>query len=291
MENADLAKVTGLTATMLESGKPKLHWNKVSGAEDYDVCRATSETGTFSKIYTATSNGKTDSSAALNRVYYYKVRAHAGSKYGPYSDVKAYVPTVNVTKIANVYIEGEAKGIRISWDKIKGVKAYQIYRKGSNESSFRKIATVGSGHVQYDDSDVVNGRIYEYKIRAYVNTSAGAVMGSFCTPVSIKRMTVPTIQSSWTGPDAEYIKITWKKVTGATGYQIYYNDLKDYGVLSPKWVRLGSTTGLSYTDNAPEIHGSWGIAYKVRAYYKRPDGTYDYSAFSDYDSYYFFDGD
>ena len=57
------------------SGKPKVSWNKVTGAVSYKVYRATSKNGTYSLVKTTTSRSYKDTSAKSGKTYYYKVVA------------------------------------------------------------------------------------------------------------------------------------------------------------------------------------------------------------------------
>ena len=59
----------------LSSGKPKVCWKKVTGATKYDVYRATSKSGTYSKVKTTTSLNWSDTTAKSGTTYYYKVVA------------------------------------------------------------------------------------------------------------------------------------------------------------------------------------------------------------------------
>ena len=56
-------------------GKPRVTWNAVSGAKEYEVYRATSSSGTYTKLYTTTGTSMTNSSATAGKTYYYKVKA------------------------------------------------------------------------------------------------------------------------------------------------------------------------------------------------------------------------
>lgn len=76
------------------SGKPRLTWSAVSGAAKYEIWRATSKGGTYSKRYTTTGTRFTNSSAVTGHTYYYKVKAVcAKSSYGnsAFSGVKSIV--------------------------------------------------------------------------------------------------------------------------------------------------------------------------------------------------------
>ena len=57
------------------SGKPKLTWNAVAGAGKYEVYRATSKNGTYTKMFTTTNRSYTNTNARAGTTYYYKVKA------------------------------------------------------------------------------------------------------------------------------------------------------------------------------------------------------------------------
>lgn len=53
-----------------------LNWNKVSGATGFEVYRATSYSGTYSKIGTTSGTSFTDKNLISGKTYYYKVRSY-----------------------------------------------------------------------------------------------------------------------------------------------------------------------------------------------------------------------
>ena len=73
----------------LSSNKPKVSWDKVSGAVEYKVYRATSKDGSYSLVKTTTSLNWKDTTAASGKTYYYKVVAVAdhSSANSAYSSV------------------------------------------------------------------------------------------------------------------------------------------------------------------------------------------------------------
>lgn len=85
---------TKLSATKLtgKAGKKQatLTWNKVSGANGYELVRATSKTGKFKKV-TSTTKTSYKNKSLSKKTYYYKVRAYrkvSGKKvYSTYSSV------------------------------------------------------------------------------------------------------------------------------------------------------------------------------------------------------------
>lgn len=88
----DLAKPTAKITT--SSGHPKLTWSKVTGATKYEVYRATSKSGTYTKMTTTNKTSYTNTSAKAGTTYYYKVRAicnnsAAASAYSSVKSIKA----------------------------------------------------------------------------------------------------------------------------------------------------------------------------------------------------------
>lgn len=70
-----------------------VEWSRVDGADGYEVYRATSKNGKYTKVKTTTGTTYTHS-GTLNQKYYYKVRAYfldeKGNKvYGSYSSIKS----------------------------------------------------------------------------------------------------------------------------------------------------------------------------------------------------------
>lgn len=77
------------------------------------------------------------------------------------------------------------------------------------------------------------------------------------------RITPPAAPKSVKARSAAYnkIKISWKKVKNASGYEIY-----QYNSKTKKYIRIGSTTKFSYTKNA--LKTGTVYKFKVRAYRK-----------------------
>ncbi|MEG0051165.1 MAG: fibronectin type III domain-containing protein [Terrisporobacter sp.] len=72
------AKVENLHTSCISKSSIKIEWDKVCNASGYEVCRATSSTGTYTKIGTITDGSKpyyTDKDLKSGKKYLYKVRA------------------------------------------------------------------------------------------------------------------------------------------------------------------------------------------------------------------------
>jgi len=72
------------------AGKPKLSWEKISGAVKYEIYRSTSKDGDYSRIKTTTGTSFVNTGAKAGKTYFYKVRAiHSNSaSNSAYSQIK-----------------------------------------------------------------------------------------------------------------------------------------------------------------------------------------------------------
>ena len=78
----------------LKSGDPRLTWEAVDGAVEYQIYRATSKSGDYKLIKTTTSTSFTNTSAKAGKTYYYKVKAihsnaSSNSAYSSVVSIKA----------------------------------------------------------------------------------------------------------------------------------------------------------------------------------------------------------
>ncbi|MFT3951052.1 MAG: leucine-rich repeat domain-containing protein [Oscillospiraceae bacterium] len=84
-------KATGVTLTAAAK-KITVKFTKVSGVTGYEIYRATSKTGTYTKIKTTTAASYTNTGLTKGKTYYYKVRTYktvSGVKYYTDSAVKS----------------------------------------------------------------------------------------------------------------------------------------------------------------------------------------------------------
>lgn len=75
------------------------------------------------------------------------------------------------------------------------------------------------------------------------------------------------------------VSISWREISGATGYQLYRATSKDGTYSKVKTFSDAETTSFTNT-----VTRNKKYYYKVRAYYKTGDGTYLYGAWSDIQS-------
>ena len=155
------------------SGKPKVTWEKISGAEKYYIVRATSQEGTYSKLATVTGTSYIDKSAEVGVEYFYKVKAlhKKDSADSVYSEITSRICDL---KKPVVTIKLSSGNPRLTWNKIEGAEKYYVYRATSKNGEYTHVKTTKTAS-SFTDTDVKAGKTYYYKVKAiHGNTDANS---------------------------------------------------------------------------------------------------------------------
>ena len=239
-------------------GRPTLTWNAVSGAAKYEVYRARSKDGTYTKYSTTTGTAYTNSSYLTSgATYYYKVRAlGANGNAGPYSAVVSVTCRLKLTA-PTVTGGTDAQGRpTLKWNAVSGAAKYEVYRARSMNGDYVKYSTV-TGTSYTNTSYLANGTTYYYKVRALGSDGS---YGPYSTPVSVTYKApfgAPLVTGRKDSQGRPALK--WDKVTDAAKYEVYRARSKDgtYSLMSTQ-----SATG--YTNTSYLANGTT-YYYKVRA--------------------------
>lgn len=155
--------------------KNKVTWNGVSGADGYQVLRATSKSGTYysKALLSSKSRYWYNTGLTTGKTYYYKVRAYKkdadGNKYyGDYSSYKYAKPTLSkpgtptVSRSSKYYV-------KVKWKGVSGESGYQVYRARSLKGTYSRVKSVKMTTYSYPYAKIKTTRKkkYYYKVRAY----------------------------------------------------------------------------------------------------------------------------
>jgi len=151
----------------------KLSWAKGIGVSGYQIYRASSPTGTYTKIKTLSASTTTYTNTGLTtgKTYYYKIVGYYKNTLGAvvYSGLstgyKSGIPKLS-TPVLTTYA-GVDK-IKLTWKAIPGAYGYKIYKKTSATTSYCKVKTITSGATTtWTNTGLTTGKTYYYKIIAY----------------------------------------------------------------------------------------------------------------------------
>lgn len=159
------------------------------------------------------------------------------------------------------------KSVTLSWTKNDVVSGYEIYNSGNRRAARVNKPTTVKATV----SKLKAGTSQTFRVRAYVNKDGQYYYGPFA---SVKAVTAPnsTKIKSLKSSKKKQVAVKWKKVSGATQYEVYRSTSK-----KGKYKKLATTKKTSYTDK--KATGGKKYYYKIRVCKKIDKKNY-YSSYS-----------
>ena len=152
----------------------------------------------------------------------------------------------------------------LKWTAQGQAAGYRVYRSTSKNKGYQKLADVTAS--TYTDKKLVTGKRYYYKVTAYSESTEGA----YSNVLSVKPGLAKPVINVKKGKG--YALIKYKKVSGATGYEIYRSTKKKTG-----YKKIAVTKKTSYKNK--KLKSGKTYYYKVRAY-RKVKGKKVYSAYS-----------
>ena len=235
------ATPTNLKVTNTTYNSISLSWSKVDGAKGYEIWMATSKNGKYAKVNTTTTTSFKHMNLTANKTYYYKIRAYTGNKpiYSSYTSIKSAKTTL-ITPSNFKVASQNYNSITLSWNKVTGVKGYEIWMATSKDGKYTKIKTTTA--TSYKHTKLTTNKNYYYKVRSYVTNNKKTHYSAFSKVMNGKASLSKVTSLKATGTDTS-IKLSWKTVSGATSYKVYRSTSKN-----GKYTLLTTTKNASYTD-------------------------------------------
>ncbi len=165
----------------------KISWGAVSGASGYELYRANTKLGSYTKVKDTTARAFTNTGLTTATTYYYKVRAYRkqGTKkiYGGFSAVASVMPVPAVPGNAKL-LKVKAGTASFTWSKVSGATGYEVYRRSSLKEPFRLVK--GTTSLHYINYGLTKGKTYYYKVRSYRMVGKKKVYSNFTSIYPIK---------------------------------------------------------------------------------------------------------
>lgn len=250
---AEPEKLKGLTAENITDSSVTLLWNSVKGAAEYLVEVYNESLKVWEQVAAPVVAKTTISRLTAGSTYKYRVCAvfttESGKIKGGYSDTLTV--TLKPAKVKNLDVDSvTATTVKLSWDKVKGAKGYEICRVEGYENVVIKKVTTTSATL----TGLSSCESYSFRVRAY---TADDVYGDYSSAIrtATKPLKVTGIKTEKTS--STYIKLSWKKVSSADKYvvEIYKGG---------EWVKYKTTTAASITVKG--LSSATTYKFRVRAY-------------------------
>lgn len=254
-----LSKPGKVTATQT-SGSITLNWSKVEGATGYRIYYKIDDG--WKKLVSSTKKTTfTVNNLKAGFKVKFAVRAYKkGSDKTVWAKNKTEIYTsTKCESVKKITSTSGVSTVKLSWNSVKGADGYRIYRKTSDglktlvKSTKKNSVTL---------KNLTSGKNYTFAVRPYVETSSKV----FSASTAHKTSTVTRApETKITLVSKNKIKLTFKGVNGAEGYEIYrkinngsYKLYKTYN--KPRTISITVKPDKYYT-------------YAVRAYKKSGNKT------------------
>jgi len=162
--------------------------------------------------------------------------------------------------------------LKLSWSKVPEATGYRIYQYNTKTKKYKKIATTKGK--SYTVKKLKAGTTYKFKVVAYKNVGKKQYTSSYSKVLTTAtKPTTPKISRLTT--KSKKATVQWKKISGASGYEVYMATSKKGKYSKVKTVTKGTT--VKYTKSSLKKNKKY--YFKVRAY-KTVDGKKVYSSYS-----------
>lgn len=271
------AKPTGVKITSTAATKVTIKWNKVDGANGYEVYKKESADGEWERIkrYSNNSNFEyTDGDATPGKVLYYSVRSFTRKNifsdrvYSDYSNtVKTITKPNRVSGLMTTYT-GSSK-LTLAWNSASGAKGYQVWQLNPSTGKFKRIALTTKN--KYTVKNLEPLTEYTFKVRAY-HKLKGISYGEFSAEFKVSTKPADVRNFQLDKSTSTSYTISWAADDSIVGFQLaqYNKEDKEWKVILKETKETSySVTGLEYggserykvrtyiLDNGKKVYGNW----------------------------------
>lgn len=245
-----------LTASPYTFNTILLSWDSVPVAKSYEIYYSTSPDSGFKRLANVKKTSYKFSKAKCGVTYYFQMRVcqkGAKSEFGSISygrtDITA-APTLEVKKTTY-------NSITLKWTKVPGAKRYEVLYKDSPDGSWQSLGTKSG--TSYIHKKLVTGATYYYQIRPLRDSFEGNYSNGISASTPLDDVSRLKVRAA----SADRMKLSWKKVKGATWYVILRADTIDgtYEVIDrsyrTSYMDTGLLRGTTYFYKVYAVSGSY----------------------------------
>ena len=151
-----------------------------------------------------------------------------------------YKAKLTLSNITKTNFTSSANAVKMSWNKVSGATGYRVYKYNISTKKWQTVAN--TKNTSYTFNKLKSGTTYKFTVRAY-RTEGGK---TYLSPKysTFTTSTNPATVNFKLSAGSKKATVKWSKVTGATGYKVYYKTSKNG---SWKCLKTANNKTTSYT--------------------------------------------
>lgn len=190
---------------------------------------------------------------------------------GKYSGTKTLYFNILPSKTSKITPTCATTSIKASWSKVTGASGYKVELLNSKGKVVKSATTTSTSYTFKSLSKVTT---YKVRVTAYKTIDKKAVYSTVSTTITTSTAPAAATLSKVTA-GSKSATPTWKKVSGASGYQVMYSTSSKFKSAKTATISKGSSTKTTIK----KLTKGKTYYFKVRAY-KTVDGNKVYGAWS-----------
>ncbi len=228
-----------VTATPVSPTAAKLSWSSLSSAKGYLVQKYDEAKKAWVKAASTTSTTVTVSGLKTNVAVKFRVRGYTQVKgKNVYGYAKAVTVTPNLkapTGIKSAILSSTSA--KLSWNAVGGAKGYAVQKYNTSTKKWNHVAFSGSA-TNYTVTNLIPTVENRLRVVAYVVQDGKNVYGKASSYASVKPSIAKPTGLSHGVSDSTTVELSWKAVSGATGYNVYAKSAAD-----KNYILVATSTG------------------------------------------------
>ncbi len=211
-----LGKTEKITAVQ-NTNTIALTWTPVAGADGYRVFQNVS--GVWKKLGNTTYTTATINKLSAGTKYSFAVLAGKITDGGvKWADTYTVIDTATqAVKPAKVVSVQNTSAIKLTWTASAGATGYRVYYKTGNTWTVCVSSTAATSHTF---KNLKAGAKDTFAVRPYILNGGNVIWSAYTEFTAATNPATVTAKAS--SPSKGKITLTWNKVNGADGYQVYY---------------------------------------------------------------------
>ncbi len=259
-------KVTGITAEE-DFCSVTLSWKESSCADGYRIYVYNEKKDKYTILTTTSENSYTAKGLSFDREYSFSVKPYC-KKSGKTVWGVGVRKSVSTLKgaVSSFTANEKYTSVELSWRQVKNADFYRVYQYSDKKKRYVVVSDTDSS--KFTVEGLKSGTEYSFAVKP-CKFDGKNYFGEGVRLTAVTKLTRPTLNVSIKS-GKNYI--SWSKVNGSNGYELYYSYNKDSA-----YKKVKSLSKTYYTHSAASKSKS--CYYKVRAY-KKVNGEKIYSSFS-----------